>query len=106
MLTQHAPQLADWAVGAAQPFNRAPLWRRLLAIIQRTGVVGTQLLGSHAERFAQEVEAARHGHAHGHTSRSLLESESNPRACFSQRTGSPGYSGLAYSSTLASSPLT
>jgi hypothetical protein len=64
VLQAHAPELVDWAVNAAQPFNRAPLWKRMLDVFTETGDVGHQLLGEHAQLFAEIVEAERNGHAH------------------------------------------
>jgi len=60
-----------WAVNAAKPFNRIPLWRRIVEIAGTLEAIGHDLFGDDVEAFARIVESARHGHAHA------LEGESD-----------------------------
>jgi len=64
VLAREAADLEYWAVNAATPFNRMPLWRRIIEIADRVQPVRDGLFGSNLERFARETERARHGHAH------------------------------------------
>ena len=75
VLVDAAPDLADWAVNAATPFNRIPMWRRVVELIARAGTAGERLVGDHAVWFANEVEDARHGHAHARPARAGLTAE-------------------------------
>ena len=64
VLRVHAPDLEEWAVNAARPFNHRAIWRRIVDVAECTGLVGTELLANKAEPFARAVEKARHGQAH------------------------------------------
>ena len=64
LLSEHAPDLKDWATNAARPFNRIPLWRRVVEVCSAVGQVSSRLFGENVETFARAVEDARHGHAH------------------------------------------
>lgn len=64
LVTEHAPDLRDWAVNAVRPFNRIPLWRRIVDIVETLPEMAEALLGGRVEAFARSVERSRHGHAH------------------------------------------
>src|SRR5690606_19002316 len=64
LLTEHAPELREWAVNAVTPFNRIPLWRRIVDVVDTLPDLGSSLLGGRTEAFAKAVESSRHGHAH------------------------------------------
>ena len=64
ILSAWAPDLREWAVNAARPFNHVPLWRRFADVICSAGAVGESIVGVHGETFARQVASARHGHAH------------------------------------------
>lgn len=66
-LDAHAPHLSNWAVNAARPFNKIPLWKRLVDILEVLPLISSSLIGADAAEvklFARAVESARHGHAH------------------------------------------
>lgn len=64
LLAEHAPELREWAVNAVTPFNRIPLWRRIVDIVDTLPDLSSSLLGERSEDFAKAVESSRHGHAH------------------------------------------
>jgi len=64
VLEQHAPEHKDWAVAGLPSFNKMPMWQRVLWVIEQSGEVGEQLVGTHGEFFAKQVVSARDGHAH------------------------------------------
>lgn len=55
---------ARWAVNAAKPFNRVPMWSRIVQIAECLPGVSEALFGEHLARFAKAAEGQRHGHAH------------------------------------------
>jgi hypothetical protein len=75
VLREHAPDLEEWAVNATLPFNRIPLWRRIMELLAKSGEVGRSLVGQHGDRFAREVEELRHGQAHARPASVSLVSE-------------------------------
>jgi hypothetical protein len=64
VVNEHVPDLCDWVVNAVQPFNRIPLWRRIVDIAETLPTLTADLFGSDLHAFAKAVEDARHGHAH------------------------------------------
>ncbi|HUP68366.1 MAG TPA: HEPN domain-containing protein [Acidimicrobiales bacterium] len=74
IVSEQAPDLRDWAVNAVQPFNRIPLWQRIVDIAERLPDVSSDLFGSHLHGFAKAVEEARNGHAHALEGSRAIES--------------------------------
>jgi hypothetical protein len=64
VLEETAPDLAVWAVNAATPFNRVPLWSRIVQIAECLPLVSEALFDDRVEEFARAAESQRHGHAH------------------------------------------
>lgn len=64
VLTEHAPDLCDWAVNAVRPFNRIPYWRRITEMVDCFPLLRDELFGEGLVPFSKAVEDARHGHAH------------------------------------------
>jgi hypothetical protein len=64
LLSEHAPELREWAVNAVRPFNRLPLWRRIVDIAETLPDFRASLFGDRTEAFSRAVESSRHGHAH------------------------------------------
>ena len=74
LVSDHAPDLRDWVINAVQPFNRIPLWRRIVHIAEALPALNSDLFGNHLRTFAKAVEDARHGHAHALESSRSIES--------------------------------
>jgi hypothetical protein len=71
-----ATDLTQWAVNAATSFNRIPMWRRIVEMLDCLGTLSAEMVEANGEGFAREVEKARHGHAHALGERGALSSES------------------------------